>query len=87
MKYITMNRKEIEQAKIFQQVKEQKITQKEAATRLGITGRWVRKKIKRYHIQGDFGLVHRSRGKVSKHRWNPELEELLIKKNMPINHI
>jgi hypothetical protein len=77
MGYLTMNRKEREQAKVFEQIKLGAITQSEAATRLGISDRWVRKKIKRYYVQGDAGLVHISRGKTSSRRWNPKHEQLL----------
>ena len=45
MEYITMNRKELEQAKMFEQVKQGTITKTEAARRLGITNRWVRAKV------------------------------------------
>jgi len=78
MGYITMNRKEREQAKVFEQVKQRMITQVEAARKLGITDRWVRAKIKRYSSQKDLGLIHRSRGKQSNKRWNAQQEQLLI---------
>ena len=34
--------------------------------------------IKRYRKNGDFGLVHKSRGKQSPNKWNSEYEKLLI---------
>ena len=78
MKYITMNTKELEQAKIFEQIKLGIITQREAAARLRITARWVRKKYKRYCEFDDFGLVHGSRGKASPNRWASTDKDLLI---------
>jgi hypothetical protein len=78
MNYITMNQKEREQAKLFAQVEERIITQAEAAARLRLSERWVRKKIKRYRELNDFGLVHKSRGKTSPKRWDPEQERLLV---------
>lgn len=78
MKYITMNAKELEQAKVFEQVKLGKITKKEAAVRLRVTDRWVRKKYKRYSQFNDFGLVHRSRGKLSPNQWSSTNKKLLI---------
>lgn len=79
MEYITMSSKELKQVKIFEQVKSGTISQAEAAARLRVTPRWVRSKIKRYYENGDIGLVHRSRGKISLRRWNKEEEDLLVK--------
>lgn len=78
MEYITMNHKELEQAKVFELVNQGLITQAEAAARLKITDRWVRKKIKRYNKSGELGLIHRGRGKLSSKRWDPEKEKFLI---------
>ena len=78
MEYITMNRKEREQAKVFVQVKEGKMTQAEAAARLRFTERWVREKYGRYCESDDFGLVHGNRGKESPNRWDQGEERLLI---------
>lgn len=78
MGYLTMNHKEREQAKVFEQVKQGIITQNEAAARLRITARWVRAKIKRYYQFDDIGLVHKNRGRVSPRRWDAEKEQFLI---------
>jgi len=78
MGYLTMNRKEREQAKVFEQVKLGLITQAEAAAKLNITERWVREKIKRYYADRDHGLIHRLRGKASPNRWDPQENSLLI---------
>lgn len=78
MGYLIMNNKEREQSKVFEQVRQGIITQAEAAARLRITDRWVRTKFKRYCQFEDFGLVHKSRGKISSKRWAKENEQLLI---------
>lgn len=78
MGYLIMNRKEREQAKVFELVKLETLSQAEASRRLGISDRWVRKKIKRYYQFGDYGLIHKLRGQASKKRWKPEYESLLI---------
>ncbi len=78
MRYITMNKKECEQSKVFEQISQGMISRIEAAIRLGITTRWVRKKIKRYYASGNIGLIHRSRGKTSPYRWNTKYYNLLI---------
>jgi hypothetical protein len=78
MGYLTMNDKEREQAKVFEQVKLGIITQIEAAARLKISDRWVRAKIKRYYDLGDNGLIHKNRGILSPRRWAINEENFLI---------
>lgn len=75
MGYLTMNRKEREQLKIFATLKQGKIGQKEAAAQLQISTRWVRAKYKRYRKDGDTGLVHKNRGRPSLRRWNDKDRE------------
>jgi transposase len=55
----------MEQAGVFERLKNRDITQKEAAQQLGFSVRWVRKKMKRYRASGAEGLVHRNSGKAS----------------------
>ena len=78
MGYLTMSYKELEQAKVFEQVKQRVITQAEAAARLRISERWVRIKFKRFRLFKEAGLVHKNRGKVSPRRWDIAQEQLLI---------
>lgn len=74
-----MNRKELEQAKLFSEVIKGSITQVEAAARLRMTPRWINKKIKRFVDLQEFGLIHKNRGKASPHRLNESTKELIIK--------
>jgi hypothetical protein len=78
MKYITMNKKELKQVKVFEQIVLGIITKNEAATQLGFTGRWIREKFKRYVERDDFGLIHKNRGRASAKKWNEKNEQLLI---------
>ena len=78
MEYIIMNKKELQQAKIFEQVKTGVITQKVASAQLNMSTRWIRKKIKRYKMDGDKGLVHLSRGKSSSRKWKNEEIAILL---------
>lgn len=78
MDKLIMNAKEREQVKIFEQVKQGLITQVEASARLKISDRWVRKKIKRYYEDGDSGLIHKNRGKVSPRQWDDKERQLLL---------
>lgn len=79
MEYLIMNKKEREQLAVFNQLKQELITQKEAACRLKLSVRWVRKKKQRYFKDGDKGLIHKSRGKQSSRCWKDEERQLLIK--------
>jgi transposase len=63
-----MSQKEATRAQILGLVDEQKISQKEAAKRLNITSRQVRRLIKRYHAEGLPGLISKRRGQVSNRR-------------------
>jgi hypothetical protein len=61
--------KEREQIAIFDRLKKKEISQVGAAKALGMTARWVRKKMKRYKDQGAEGLVHLGRNRPSSKRW------------------
>ena len=78
MEYITMSRREREQLIVFSKIKNAVITRVEAALQLKISERWLRKKYKRYLIDGDVGLVHRNRGRASPNRWCEEERILTI---------
>jgi hypothetical protein len=78
MDHITMNRKEREQLIIFEKLKKGEIRQIEAALRLRVTPRWVRKKFKRYVDYGDIGLVHGNRNRISSRRWDGQESALAL---------
>jgi hypothetical protein len=63
-----MSQKEATRAQVLGLVDELKITQKEAAKRLTITPRQVRRLLKRYHAEGMSGLISKKRGQASNHR-------------------
>lgn len=63
-----MSQKEATRAQILGLVDELKISQKEAAERLNVTSRQVRRLIKRYHAEGLPGLISKKRGQVSNRR-------------------
>ena len=73
-----MNEKERKQAKVFEQISQTLITRREAAQRLNLSVRWVKKKYKRYCKNGDIGLVHKSRGRSSPNQWSSQQKGLLI---------
>jgi hypothetical protein len=75
---ITMNRKEQKQHPVFENLKNGKISQREAAFQLEVSTRWVRKKAKRYLQSGPAGLVHKNRGRPSKRRWSQKEADVSI---------
>lgn len=60
-----LNERERDRLVVLRQVKEGKLTQRGAAEQLGLSGRWVKKLVKRLKQEGDGGLAHRLRGRAS----------------------
>ena len=52
MDKLIMNEKERKQFIMFEKIVQEEVSQKVAARRLNVTGRWVRKKLKRYKELG-----------------------------------
>ena len=65
---ITMSMQELKRVHVIRQVMEQRLTQVQAGTLVGLTARHVRRLIQRVEQEGDQGLVHRGRGKPSNRR-------------------
>lgn len=78
MKDFRMNKKEADQIIIFDSIIKGQISQKEAAIILKLGPRQVRRKLKRYLMQGAEGLVHRSRGKPSNRRLSEEIRVKIV---------
>lgn len=62
---ILMSVKELRRLHVIQQVLERKMKQVQAAEVLGLTDRQIRRLVKRVGVEGECGLVHRSRGRLS----------------------
>ena len=67
---IEMTSKELARKKEVERALDHRITQKEAAERLGISERQFRRILRRYRQEGDGGLVSQKRGKPSKVPWD-----------------
>jgi hypothetical protein len=76
---ITMSRKESRRLHIIHQVLDEKITQVDAASVVGLTDRQIRRLIKRVREEGDGGICHRSRGKTSNHRIPKKIKDKALK--------
>jgi transposase len=76
---ITMSREEARRLHIIHQVLSKKISQTEAASLIDLSDRQIRRMIKRIRKEGDEGICHRSRGKISNHRIPKKIKEKTLK--------
>lgn len=72
---LRMSQKERDKLKVLEQLKHGAITQRQAAERLGLCVRQVRRLLAGYLVQGDRAVVHKGRGKPSNRRTPPALEQ------------
>jgi hypothetical protein len=68
MEQLVMNRKERERLVALSRVKDKELLRRDAASVLGLSLRQVHRLYLRYLLEGDQGLVHRARGKLSVRR-------------------
>jgi hypothetical protein len=71
---LRMSRKERDRLKVLDQLSKKQITQVQAAARLGLSTRQLRRIERRYGEQGDQGLVHRLRGRTSNRQIDPGVQ-------------
>lgn len=65
---LVLSTKDRDRLKVLHEVKREHLTQRAAAGQLGISDRWVRELLERVKQEGDRGVVHRLRGRVSNRR-------------------
>ena len=73
-----VNEKELKRKEIVDLVINKKITQKEAALKLEITDRQIRRLIIKYYDQGDNAFIHGNKGKISNKKISEELSTEII---------
>jgi transposase len=73
-----MRRKERDQIAIFEQVKNKQLTQKQASTILKLSLRQIKRRFKRYIIEGPDGLIHKGRGRESNRKIDQEAVNKVI---------
>jgi hypothetical protein len=76
---VIMSVKELRRVHVIRQTMEQKLTQVQAGTLLGLTTRHIRRLIKRVEQAGDQGLAHRGRGKPSNRRIPDKVKLMMLK--------
>ena len=79
MERIAMSQEERDWPDSLKRARDGKMTQKEAADRMGVTVRLVRKLLHRMKTEGDRVVVHGLRGKVSNRKIPAEVRSQAIK--------
>ena len=75
---VTMSHKELDRLQIIQESVNRHITQEQAAVRIGISVRQVKRLVHRYRTEGPVGLVSRRRGKRPNNAFGPEFRKTVI---------
>lgn len=76
---IVMSNEEINQVEIFEKLKRRELKQGKAANILGLSVRQVKRKLRKYKLDGAKSLVHKSRGRTSNRKISQEkLDEAII---------
>lgn len=75
---LTMSKKELNRLPIIESVIKRKMTQTEAANRLGLSDRQIRRVVISFSELGPAGLIHRLRGRPSNHHYPQELKDHAI---------
>ncbi|MCX6354111.1 MAG: ISNCY family transposase [Candidatus Aureabacteria bacterium] len=77
---LEMSEKERERLRVMDSVKGLRIRLKKAAELIGVSYRQSKRIYRRYREEGDKGLVHRSRGRVSNRRKDPIMREKVLER-------
>ena len=79
MERIAMSQEERDWLDWLKRARDGKMTQREAAERMGVSERWVRKLLRRMKRQGDAVVVHGLRGRASNRKLRPETQRQALK--------
>lgn len=75
---IVMSMREVKRLKAFQSAIERHITQKTAASMVGLSERQVRRMVKGIRERGEKGIIHGLRGQPSNRRFSEEMRETVL---------
>lgn len=76
--HLVMSGKERQRLKVLAQVKQKILTLKEASQLLYLSYRQARRIYRRYAQEGDKGLIHKNRGKLSNHKFDPVFRQQVL---------
>ena len=77
--FIKFKMKDLKRLYVINKVIDGSIKQAEAAALLSLSTRQIRRIIKRVKLQGDEGIMHKSRGRPSNHKYPEKLKDRVIK--------
>ena len=78
MERIALSQRERDRLKVLHKVEQRHLTQLQAAQRLQLTDRQVRRLLRRMHKSGDGALVHGLRGRPSNRKLAASLEQKIL---------
>src|SRR5438876_326771 len=76
---LVLSTKDRDRLKVLHEVRQEHLTQRQAGEQLGFTGRCVRKLLGRVKKEGDRGVVHGLRGRVSNRRLGEKVRDQALK--------
>jgi transposase len=76
---LVLGTRDRDRLKVLHEVREGHLTQRQAGERLGISDRWVRTLLRRVKKEGDRGVIHRLRGRVSNRRLSEKVRRKVRK--------
>jgi len=74
-----MSQRDRDRLKVLHEAEKGHLTQKQAGGQLQLSERWVRKLLARLRREGDGGILHRLRGRASKHRLGEAVRQKVVK--------
>src|SRR5436309_1212575 len=76
---LVLSTKDRDRLKVLHEVRQGHLTQRQAGEQLGLTDRWVRRLLVRVKKEGDRGVVHGLRGRVSNRRLPEKVRRQALK--------
>lgn len=76
---LVLSTRDRDRLKVLHEVRQGHLTQREGGGQLGISDRWVRTLLRRVKQEGDRGVIHRLRGRVSNRRLAEKLRQKVRK--------
>ncbi len=70
--------KELKYLHVIRKVLDKAMSQVEASAVLSLSTRQIRRRVKRVRLEGDRGVIHRSRGRPSNRRISEEIRDKII---------
>lgn len=74
-----MNQREIRRLYVIKKLLAKELKQAEASEMLGLSERQIRRMVRRIEVQGDGGIIHQSRGVVSRQKIEDSIKQKILK--------